>query len=57
MHRADFLLGIAKKEKSLNTKKKLFQEVKELRSQIIKDLHSKKKEFFEEQIKEAGNNP
>eukprot|EP00112_Aurelia_sp_Birch-Aquarium-sp1_P012126 Seg255.1 transcript_id=Seg255.1/GoldUCD/mRNA.D3Y31 product="hypothetical protein" protein_id=Seg255.1/GoldUCD/D3Y31 len=57
MHRRDFLLGKAKKEKSLDIKKKMFHEVRELRSQIRKDLYSKKKEFFEEQIKEAGNNP
>ena len=57
MHKRDFLLGRAKKEKLLEKKKKLFQEVRELRSQIRKDLYSKKKEFFEEQKKEAGNNP
>ena len=31
--------------------------MRELRSQIRKDLYSKKEEFFEEQIKEAGSNP
>lgn len=57
MHRIYFLLGRAKKEKSLNIKKKLFQEVRKIRSQIREDLCRKKIEFFEEQIKEAGNNP
>eukprot|EP00794_Sanderia_malayensis_P020711 gene20711-22743_t len=57
MQRRDFLLGRARKEKSLDMKKKLFQEVRELRSQIRKHLYRKKKEFFEEQIRKAGNNP
>ena len=56
MHNKDFLLGRGKKEESLDIKKKLFQEMRELISQIRKDLYHKKREFFEEQIKEAGNN-
>ena len=57
MYRRDFLLCKAKNEKQFDKKKELLHGMREPRSQIRKDLYSMKREFFEDQIKEAGNSP